>query len=166
MKHSQTFIFVFFLLVFAVSCGGRKSAMPVIVENTKTIKEVVKDTVFEITADSSYYKAYIDCRDGKPVILKDSIITLPGKRIVVPKVVLKNHYINVDCKETAQKLFHSWKEKYVTEIKPKVVFVPKEVSVEKPLSFWQKIQIWFGRLMMIQLLLAVLFTIVKLKKII
>lgn len=154
---------MFFLLVFAVSCGGRKSAMPVIVETTKTIKEVIKDTVVAVKADSSYYKAYVDCRDGKPVILRDSIITLPGQRIKVPRVVLKDHYINVDCRETAQKLFLSWKEKHITEIKPKVIFVPKEVPVEKPLTFFQKLQIWAGRFLLLELLLAVILMIVKLK---
>lgn len=154
---------MFFLLVFAVSCGGRKSAMPVIVETTKTIKEVIKDTVVAVKADSSYYKAYVDCRDGKPVILRDSIITLPGQRIEVPRVVLKDHYINVDCRETAQKLFLSWKEKHITEIKPKVIFVPKEVPVEKPLTFFQKLQIWAGRFLLLELLLAVILMIVKLK---
>ena len=97
MKKFLTFISLLFVLLLAlVSCASKKPSEPVIIETTKTIKEVVKDTVFTVKADSSYYKAYVDCRDGKPVITNTEIKS--GFNLKAPKVNLKNGLLQVNCK--------------------------------------------------------------------
>lgn len=155
---------MFLALVLAVSCGGRKPASPVIVETTKIIKEVQKDTIFNVKADSSFYKAYIDCRDGKPVIFKDSIVYQKGERIEVPKVVLKNNYLKVNCKIDSSAVAFRYYETHTIEEKPKVVFLPKVEYVEKKLTWFQKLQIYAGRIFFIEFVLFLLFIILKILK--
>ncbi|WP_234111676.1 hypothetical protein [Chryseobacterium sp. R2A-55] len=145
MKHFLFFISIFYSLV-SVSCISRKPAEPVVITNTKEVTKIVKDTIFKVEADSSFYKAYIECKDGKPVIIKDSIIVKAGKNVIVPQVVLKDHFIQVDCKQEALELYKTWRETYVKEHEQKPVYVPQIEYKDKPLTFWQKTQLWFGRI--------------------
>ena len=115
-----------------VSCFSRKPPEPVIIENTKTVTQIVKDTVFQVEADSSYYFAYVECVNGKPKIISNqqeadnynrlnpgSNVTPPqkqsGKNVNEPKVNIdQNGKLTADCKSEALKLFKSWRETYVS----------------------------------------------------
>lgn len=158
MKVFSIFILFCFSLVMAVSCASKKPTDPVIVTKTKTIKEVVKDTIFEVKADSSYYKAYIECLNGKPVITQPdtiAVISKSGSYIKAPKVTLsKSGILEVNCEAEAQKLFKSWKETYVNEQEP--LIVEKTVPLEKPYPWYVKIQLWAGRFLLSMLLLILI----------
>ena len=143
MKKFLTFISLLFVLLLAlVSCASKKPAEPVIVETTKTIKEVVKDTVFTVKADSSYYKAYVDCRDGKPIITNTQAKT--GLNLKAPKVNLKNGLLQVECKIDSSAVAFKYLQKYITVEKPKIVFVPKVEYKEKPFRWYHKFLMWTG----------------------
>lgn len=149
-------IFSFFLLgcLLLTSC---KSKLP---EETKTtyVKsvETVKDTVFVIEKDSSFYQAYIDCANGKPVLVESfedyqnkypNSAEVPqrkaGKDLKIPKVKLSNNgLLTVNCEKEAQRLFASWKEKYTAEITE----MQKPIYIEKELTTWQKIQLYTGKI--------------------
>ena len=143
MKKFLTFISLLFVLLLAlVSCASKKPSEPVIIETTKTIKEVVKDTVFTVKADSSYYKAYVDCRDGKPIITNNQAKT--GLNLKAPKVNLKNGLLQVECKIDSSAVAFKYLQKYVTVEKPKIVFVPKVEYIEKPFRWYHKLLMWTG----------------------
>lgn len=176
MKTFFSYFILFCLsLVMLVSCVSKKPTEPVIVTKTKTIREVVKDTVFTVKADSSYYKAFIECINGKPVIatsfedyLKQnpksetsSKTTQAGTYLKTPKVKLSDDgVLEVDCEAEAQKLFKSWKQTYTHETEPVIVKVP--VPVEKPYPWYVKTQLWAGRIFLLITLLIVSFFIYKL----
>ena len=162
MKKIHNFIFVFLILAVAVSCASKKHAEPVIVETTKTITQIERDTVFTVKADSSFYKAYIDCVNGRPVVRNEK--SQPGANLKAPKVVFKDRFLQVDCKIDSSKIALKWLEKNITIEKPKVVFVPKEVPVEKPLNWWQKTQMNLGKLMLFQILAAIIYFLIKFLK--
>ena len=143
MKNFHTFISLLFVLLLAlVSCASKKPSEPVIIETTKTIKEVVKDTVFTVKADSSYYKAYVDCRDGKPVITNTEIKS--GFNLKAPKVNLKNGLLQVNCKIDSSAVAFKYLQKYITVEKPKIVVVPKVEYKEKPFRWYHKFLMWTG----------------------
>lgn len=152
-----------FFIGFAVSCGGRKSAEPVIVERTKTITEKVHDTIFNVEKDSAFYQSYIECVNGKPVIVRDSIITKEGKNLSTT-VILKDNKLSVDCNQKALELFKQWKSQYVSETVPQIVYVDKPVEVEKPLTWFQKVQIWAGRIFLLFMLTSFGIFVYKLIK--
>ena len=162
MKKIHNFIFVFLILAVAVSCVSKKHAEPVLVETTKTITQIERDTVFSVKADSSFYKAYIDCVNGRPVVRNEQ--SQPGTNLKAPKVVFKDRFLQVDCKVDSSKIALKWLEKNITIEKPKVVFVPKEVPVEKPLNWWQKTQMTLGRLMAFQIILFIIYLLIKFLK--
>ena len=162
MKKIHNFIFVFLILAVAVSCASKKHAEPVIVETTKTITQIERDTVFSVKADSSFYKAYVDCVNGRPVLRNEK--SQPGAKVNAPKVEFKDRLLRVDCKVDSSKIALKWFEKNISIEKPKVVFVPKEVPVEKPLTWWQKTQMNLGKLMLFQILAAIIYFLIKFLK--
>jgi hypothetical protein len=152
------------LLVAFVGCKSSADVPPKTIEKVRevTTKVIVKDTVFVTQPDSSFYKAYIECVNGKPVLKNPQ--TKKGRALKAPKVSLKNGQLNVDCEAEAQRLFHEWKEKHTTDREVKTVTVP--YAVEKPFTNWQIVQIWCGRLFLFFLLAFIIAVVLRLKKII
>jgi hypothetical protein len=180
MKSLKIFsvIFSFFLLgcLLLTSC---KSKLP---EETKTtyVKsvETVKDTVFVVEKDSSFYQAYIDCANGKPVLVEsfeDDNNKYPksaevpqrkaGKDLKIPKVKLSNNgLLTVNCEKEAQRLFAQWREKYIQQFTE----TQKPIYIDKELTTWQNIQLYTGKVtqgVLVILLLAFLIRFLISKKI-
>ncbi|SFD93905.1 hypothetical protein [Flavobacterium phragmitis] len=140
-----------FILLIVISC---RSPKPVQNENkiqTITITETLHDTVFKIAKDSSSYNALLDCINGK-VVLKNVIQAEPGRTLKSPKVRLDNNTLQVDCNLKEQELYAHWKSKQVKDVLEKNITITKFVN---HLTFWQKVQIWLGRLLLILLLFLI-----------
>lgn len=147
MKNISVITCFLLIALALVSCFSRKPSQPVVIENTKTITEVVKDTIYKIEADSSFYNAYVDCVNGKPVLITNEmhgsgkaklIKPKAGKYLDVPKVNLQNGLLTVDCNAKAQEIFKQWREKYIAEHTKETVYV------EKPLKWFQKLLMSIG----------------------
>lgn len=147
MNNLKRLVFLFFLALVLVSC---KSPKPVLSEEktkTITIKETVHDTVFKIQKDSSSFKALLECQNGK-VVVKNVTQAEPGRTLKSPKVRLENNKLNVDCELKEQELYARWKSQQVKETEVKTINTTKFVNY---LTFWQKVQIWLGRIFLLVL---------------
>lgn len=147
MNNFKSLVFLFFLALVLVSC---KSPKPVLSEEkakTITIKETVHDTVFKIQKDSSSYRALLECQNGK-VVIKNVTQAEPGRNLKSPKVRLENNKLNVDCELKEQELYARWKSQQVKETEVKTINTTKFVNY---LTFWQKVQIWLGRILLLVL---------------
>lgn len=155
LKRLFSLLFFFCLLVTTLSsCKSTSVVPPTTTETTKTITktEVIRDTVFEIQKDSSYYKAYLECVNGQVVIKEKTVpLTKKGNYLQPPKVNIKDNIITVDCEAEAQKLFAQWKEIAIAAVIDTLIKNP--YTIEKELSWWQETQIILGRIF---LFLAVL----------
>lgn len=160
MKKALLYWFSFLAILIALTSCRAKLPEKVIVEKTKevTITEKVRDTVLVTEKDSSYYKAYIECINNKPVI-KDATAT-PGKILKAPNVNLTNNQLTVDCKQEAEKIFFQWKEKYIKE------HHKEQVPVIVPAEFtdWQIIKMKLGEIFLWLLLIPIVYIIYKLIK--
>lgn len=160
MKNILTFIFTCLAIVFLVSCGSRRTVSePIILTETKEVKEIVRDTIFKIEKDSAFYKAYIDCQDGIPKLINPQ--SKGGKNLPPPQVNLdKNGNLTIKAETIAQELFKQWKEKHIKETKPKVVYVDKIEYQDKPFEWYHTALMWLGgiTLIAIGLLLIAFFT--------
>lgn len=90
------------LLLF--SCKTRQIVQPaktVVSTVEKVIKQTTRDTTFIVAADSSFYNAWIECRDGKPVLKKDTTtkqFSLSPLRLKKPFVTLsEDGQLNIEC---------------------------------------------------------------------
>jgi len=152
MNHLKRLVFLFFSVLVLVSC---KSPKPVLSEEktkTITIKETVHDTVFKIQKDSSSFKALLECQNGK-VVVKNVTQAEPGRTLKSPKVRLENNKLNVDCELKEQELYARWKSQQKNETEVKTINTTKFVNY---LTFWQKVQIWLGRIFLVVLVYYVL----------
>ncbi|WP_153937645.1 hypothetical protein [Riemerella anatipestifer] len=150
-----------FLMLFVViaSCGSRKQnnltvqPEPIVLTQTREVKEIVRDTVFKIEKDTAFYEAYIKCRDGKPVLVNPK--SKGGRNIKPPRGELdKNGKLRISIETQAIELFKQWKEKYIKETQPKVVYVPKIEYRDKPLVWYQKLLMGIGGFSVVVILLS------------
>lgn len=147
-KDINRIVFLFFIVLVLVSCRSRK---PVLSENKThivNIKETLHDTVFTIEKDSSSYKALLECQNGK-VVFKNVTKAEPGRNLKSPKVRLENNTLNVDCELRKQELYTFWKSQQVKDLSVKNINTTKYINY---LTFWQKVQIWLGRIFLVILL--------------
>lgn len=160
LKTLLSFLLFFCLLVTTlVSCKSASVVPPTKIETTNTVTktEVIRDTVFEIQKDSSYYKAYLECVNGKVEVKQKTVPhTQKGNHLQPPKVNIKDNIITVDCVTEAQRMFAEWKETYTDSVLKSITENP--YIVEKELTWWQNTQIILGRIFLgIIILLALVF---------
>lgn len=122
---------------------------------TKTIKEIHRDTLIKVEADSSFYQAYIECREGKPLIINNTNTgratkTKAGKSLKPPSVRLSgNGILNIKCEALEQELKVALREKQILEEKSKektIIPPSKAIKGKIPLTFWQELWIRVGKL--------------------
>jgi hypothetical protein len=161
-------IFIFSLFILGgllLSCKSK--AFPEETKETIIHKtETVKDTILVVEKDSSYYEAYIDCVNGKPVLITDENNgryqtqskqekhpkSQPGKYLDVPKVNLQNGLLTVNCEKRAQDLFFTWKETFVREWQ----INHKPIYKDKELATFQKVKLFIGNVVFWALCLAII----------
>ncbi len=150
-KTLKCFVLSLFIILIMISCRSHK---PVRNENktqTITITETLHDTIFKIAKDSSSYNALLECLNGK-VILKNVIQVEPGRTLKSPRVRLDNNKLQVDCNLKEQELYAHWKSKQVKDVQEKTITITQFTNY---LTFWQKVQIWLGRLLLLILLFLI-----------
>lgn len=165
-KHFFSFLFLFVVLVGAlVSCKSTNALPPTKTEFTSNsiTKEVIHDTIFNTQKDSSYYKAWLECKEGK-ILFTSKPQKTAGKYLQPPKVIITDNVLEVDCEAEAQRLFAEWKDVY--KVENQTTTFTNTVLTEKQLSGWQNFQIWSGRIFLVLLLIIIICTILRLTKII
>ncbi len=133
------------LLMLLFSCSSTKPAVNESSTKIVTITETLHDTVFKIEKDSSSYKALLACQNGK-VVVTNVAQAEPGRSLKSPKVRIENNKLYVDCDLKEQEIYASWKSKQVKEVQVKTI-----TKYTNRLTFWQKLQIWMGRIFLIVL---------------
>ncbi|MCV9931739.1 hypothetical protein OIU80_05540 [Flavobacterium sp. LS1R47] len=146
-KNLSRIVFLFFSVLVLVSCSSPKPVLSEDKTKTITIKETLHDTVFKIEKDSSSFKALLECQNGK-VVLKNVTRAEPGRTLKSPRVRLENNKLSVDCELKEQELYAFWKSQQVKEVEIKTVRTTEFTNV---LTFWQKVQIWLGRIFLLVL---------------
>ncbi len=163
IKALFSMLFLFFVVAITlVSCKSTSVIPPIKTEISKTIttKEVVHDTVFKTEKDSSYYRAWLECKDGKVVISqKSKVESKKGKYLKRPKITIKDNHLDVDCYAEAQSLYAKWKDTYIKENSKQVT--EKPILIEKPLTSWQCFEIWSGRIFLIFITGTAIVTVAK-----
>lgn len=170
------------LMVLLVSCKSRKPVEPDKIKETHYIKEVVRDTVITVKADSTYYEAWIECVNGKPVLReptaqypekissevkrypysKESLPKEPYlKPLQKPKVSLdENGRLSVECKKEVEQI----KAQLINKYENRVRELEKTALVEKNLKWWQIALMWCGVAFIGTFLILIIGAVINLKK--
>ena len=131
-------------LVFAVSCGSRKPAEPLIIENTKTLEKevVVRDTIVLTPKDSVKTIVKIDCPEGGKPKIQTLVQGKKGKILQPPKLTLQGNQLTIDCKAEAEKLALKLYDKYIKEHETKTNIQ----YIERPFKWYHSALMYFGGL--------------------
>lgn len=147
----------FVLFAILASCGSSKPPIVIEKETTKTVTETVRDTIFKIEKDSSYYNALLECQGGK-VVIKEVVSAESGRTLKSPKVRLESNQLKIDCEARAQELLAHYKNTHTKE--NQILRIPYKVN---ELTFWQQQQIYLFRILAIILFLLGLWFYIKSK---
>lgn len=143
-----------FSVVTLTACKGVSVVPPPSEQTvvTERITETLRDTVFKIQPDTSYYKAWLRCVNGKVELSTPQL--KKGKNLNPPEVQLKDNLLTINCHTEAQQLFAQWKERFIKQHKEHTI--TQYIPLDKPPSGWQMFQIWCGRIFLALLLLALM----------
>jgi hypothetical protein len=119
--------------------------------------EKVKDTVIYIPGDSSLIEALLECDSLRNVQLKSIVTIEPGKTIK-PTVSLKNNVASFQCKVDSAAIAVLYIERFLSRDSSAYNYHSNNVLtvIEKRVNYvtgWQWFQIWFGRIVLIILLI-------------
>lgn len=144
-------------LLALMSCKTRQAVVTHTIK--ETVVETVHDTTFVIEPDSSFYNAWIECKDGKPVLRNSE--SNNGKSLGAPIVKMGDDgHLAIKCEQRAQELFAQWKSTH------KATVIEKEVPmiIEKPLTGWQVLLINLGKIFGVLLIVALGYSAFKIYK--
>ena len=132
------------LLALLTSCRTLKS--PTRTRESKTfLKETIRDTVVAIPADRSSFRAALGVDQNGNTTIKEVLNAHVGKRARAPQVQIKDQVLKVDCLCDSMRIYLKLKDTHITDMLKETVFVP----TERPLSAWQQVQLWLGRVLLI-----------------
>lgn len=153
MQGIKIMLLVLLMLFCIIRCAVRKEPPKEHEKEivTKTVTEVRRDTVVKVKSDSSYYSAWIDCVNGKPIINTDKTTEIKaGAYMKAPSVKIKNDgQLSVNCESLEQQLKFEITERQILEerLKEKIIVpAPKIIKEKIPLTFWQELWIRMGKL--------------------
>lgn len=138
-----------FLLTLMVSCKSAKPSVNETINTTHIITETLHDTIFKIEKDSSFYRAFLECQNGK-VVVKEVTQAEPGRKLKSPKVRIVNNELKVDCEKQIEHLKAQLKNKVETNTYLKTITKTKYIN---KLTWWQQTQIYGFRVLAFLLLL-------------
>jgi hypothetical protein len=144
MKKS---IYSLIMLLFLVSCHTTKTKPQNIVVSAHTTKEIVRDTIYLIKADTSSYTASLKVDTNGMIKIDNIMNTDSGKYVKVPKVKIKNNKLEVDCYAEAQALYKQWIEQHQfdTKVETKI----RTIKIEKPYPWYDTVFLWISRIFLL-----------------
>lgn len=162
-------VYILIPLFLLIGCKTKQIIQPsklVTNDVEKVVTKNTRDTTFIVAADSSFYNAWIECRDGKPVLKKDTAIDKQSSYpflLKKPLVSLSpNGQLNVTCLTENLELKARINE-LITELKTTTSTVEHiPVEVVKEFSFTQKLFIILGKIFGCVLLLLIGYGVIKL----
>jgi PBP1b-binding outer membrane lipoprotein LpoB len=154
-------LLITFLGLFLASCGNQKN-YPTTVDVERnietTVDELPRDTTVRIpTEKSSLIGKLVVDSSGKFQL--NEISSSGTENVSKPRVKIVDNYIEVDCEKKAQELFVEWKEKHKHTKEKETVTV--SVPVERELTFWEKAQIWMGRILALIIFAGIIILLTK-----
>ena len=179
MRNLYRTLLVLFALCTAIySCSTSKQvAQPppqvgTVTKEVVTIKETVHDTLFLVPADTAKYQAQLDVSDkgivsvGKVInTAKPTATNTTTRATKAPAVQLTaNNLLNITCFCDSLGIYYQYKQHDTTTVSKEVITLPP-VEVEKKFTFWQKVQLWLGRILILILLLVAILSYFRLNAI-
>lgn len=120
------------------------------------IREVERDTVVKVEADSASIKALLECDSVGNVLLKRIAAYEAGKHVQPPKVGIQDNVLTATVKVDSFGIFMKFRDRYV-ERTDYVESKEKEVVYVNRLTGWQKFRIRLGDFVLVGVPVYVVF---------
>lgn len=161
-------LFCLFSIPVLWSCQKKLTTGPGITDTSRIktlveIKEVVKDSIVRVPADSSWLKALLECDSSGEVLIKQIAAYKAGVHAQVPKVSISGNMLSVFNPVDSFLIYLKWKERdyfRVTDSTSKTTITLPPVRVNY-VTWWQKLFIVSGKIAWCLLLLFIARWVIK-----
>lgn len=117
-------------------------------ETVKIVREVRRDTILRLQADSSLLRALLECDSAGQVVMKELSDYRSGLRLKIPEVKIRNNVLTVTAKVDSLSIFLTLRDRYETEQITTVRQTERTVEVNR-LWWWQKALMGIGGLFLL-----------------
>ncbi len=159
-----TAVLIVTIALFMQSCKAKKEVSNTTIVRTETIRELERDTVVEVQADSALINALLECDSIGNVLLKQITAYEAGKHVKPPRLDIQDNVLTATVKVDSFGIFMTLRDRYM-ERTDFMESQEKEIVYVNRLNGWQKFRIWIGNIVLILIPVGV-FIYLRTKKII
>lgn len=156
MLRILNYLVILVLIVLSFSCKTIAPTASITTSTKDSIIYIPKDTTIYLT-DSAGFRALLEC-DSVGKIRVKQIQDYYAGQFVKPKIIIKDNYVQLDCKVDSAKVYVAWKEKHEISISSTNTV---KVDRQNYLTGWQWFQVWCGRIGISILLIVVIIFVIK-----
>ena len=127
------------------------------------IREILRDTVVTVEADSSLVRALVECDSLGRARLRELREYRAGTRLPPPKVSIEDNVLTATASIDSMEIYLTLKERYRQDLKAEKEVIIKTVEVNR-LNWWQTLWMRLGQVLTSAAVAVGGYKIVKLVK--
>ena len=144
------------IALFMTSCKAKKEVSNTQIVQKEIIREIERDTVVKVEADSASIKALLECDSVGNVLLKQIAEYEAGKHVNPPKLDIQDNVLTAMVKVDSFGIFMTFRERYV-ERTDFMESQEREIVYVNRLTGWQKFRVRLGDFVLIGIPIYVVF---------
>lgn len=146
-------------VVMALGCAPVKT-MTRSMSDSVVVRETVRDTVIELSPDSSLVRALIECDSLGRARLSELLYYRAGDRISPPVITMVDNILTAKAQVDSFKIYARLKDRYEEHRTSETVVETVEVN---KLTTWQKVRLRLGEAMMVAVALWIVRSVKKVR---
>lgn len=146
-------------VVMALGCAPVKTVTRS-VRDSVVVRETVRDTVIELSPDSSLVRALIECDSLGRARLSELLDYRAGDRIRPPVITMVDNILTAKAQVDSFKIYARLKDRYEEHRTSETVVETVEVN---KLTTWQKVRLRLGEAMMVAVALWIVRSVKKVR---
>ena len=127
------------------------------------IREILRDTVVTVEADSSLVRALVECDSLGRARLRELREYRAGTRLPPPKVSIEDNVLTATASIDSMEIYLTLKERYRQDLKAEKEVIIKTVEVNR-LNWWQTLWMRLGQVLTAAAVAGGGYKIIKLVK--
>ncbi len=146
-------------VVMALGCAPVKTVTRSMSDSV-VVRETVRDTVIELSPDSSLVRALIECDSLGRARLSELLDYRAGDRISPPVITMVDNILTAKAQVDSFKIYARLKDRYEEHRTSDTVVETVEVN---KLTAWQKVRLRLGEAMMVAVALWIVRSVKKVR---
>lgn len=144
------------IALFMTSCKAKKEVSNTQIVQKEIIREIERDTVVKVEADSASIKALLECDSVGNVLLKQIAAYEAGAHVQPPQIDIQDNVLTATAKVDSFGIFMKFRERYVEKTDYMESQGTQVVEVNR-LTGWQKFRVRLGNFVLVGVPIYIVF---------